>query len=101
MKIPVPILYNGKELEIGLGLEWMDYGARWHDASIGRWGQVDPLAAKYYGWSPYNYGVDNPVLMVNPDGRAPEWIPDSEGNRIAEKGDNMSTQKMDGILNQR
>ena len=74
LKIPVPILYNGKELEIGLGLEWMDYGARWYDASIGRWGQIDPLAEKYYGWSVYNYGLDNPVLMVDPDGRSSEAI---------------------------
>ena len=76
-------LYNGKELESGLGLEWLDYGARWYDASIGRWAQIDPLAEKYYGWSVYNYGVDNPVLMVDPDGRAiivgdQQWVPGAQ-----------------------
>ena len=38
--------------------------------SLGRWLQVDPLADKYPGWSPYNYCVNNPVIVVDRDGRA-------------------------------
>jgi len=30
---------------------------------------VDPLAEKYAAWSPYNYVLNNPVGMVDPDGR--------------------------------
>ena len=40
--------YNGKELTEDFGLHWMDYGARWYNPQINRWGQVDPLAEKYY-----------------------------------------------------
>ena len=81
---PERYLYNGKELESGLGLEWMDYGARWYDASIGRWGQIDPLAEKAPSWTPYRFGFDNPIKYFDLDGR---WEWDANGNLVAQKGD--------------
>ena len=33
-----------------------------------RWMSVDPLAEMYPGWSPYNYGTDNPSLLIDING---------------------------------
>lgn len=64
-----PYRYNNKEITADFGVNWYFYGARWYDAAVGRWWSVDPLADKYNKWSPYNYGFNNPVLFVDPDGR--------------------------------
>lgn len=61
--------YNGKEFDRMHGLDWYDYGARWMDASIGRWHSMDPLCEKYYSVSPYVYCMNNPVMLVDPDGK--------------------------------
>lgn len=36
--------------------------------AIARFLQVDPRAEKYYGWSPYNYVLGNPILNIDPRG---------------------------------
>ncbi len=62
-------LYNGKELNADLGLDWYDYGARWLDVETGRWSTIDPLAENYASMSPFNYVANNPISNIDPDGR--------------------------------
>lgn len=61
--------YNGKEWNDDWGLNWTDYGARFYDASVGRWWSVDPMSEKYSNWSMYSYAVNNPTMFVDPDGK--------------------------------
>ena len=63
-----PYGFNGKEDNEELGLQWLDFGARNYDATLGRWMNIDPLADKYRDFSPYNYTANNPILYVDPDG---------------------------------
>ena len=61
--------FNGKELQTIGNLSLLDYGARMYDTKTARWLVQDPLAEKYYPFSAYNYCVNNPVMLVDPDGK--------------------------------
>ncbi len=82
------IIYSEqRDEETGYGY----FGARYLDHELmTMWLSVDPLADKYPGISPYAYCAWNPIKLVDPDGNE-AWKPDSEGNLIAEKGDNAAT----------
>ena len=60
--------FTGKERDVETGYDY--FGARYYDSRIGRWLQVDPLADKYPEISCYNYTLNNPIKIIDPDGRS-------------------------------
>ncbi|WP_321425139.1 DUF6443 domain-containing protein [uncultured Bacteroides sp.] len=74
--------YNGKELDRMHGLDLYDYGARYYDPAIGRWGVMDPLAEKYYSISPYAYCMNNPVNAIDPTGMSASPIYNEDGDLL-------------------
>ena len=61
--------YGGKEIDRFSGLDLHDFSARWYDQQLCRFTSPDPLQEKYPHLSPYCYGLCNPILYVDPDGR--------------------------------
>ena len=60
--------YNGKEWNDDFGLGWNDYGARFYDPAMARWLTKDPLAEKFISYNPYNYVMNRPTVMIDPNG---------------------------------
>ncbi|MGK0175561.1 MAG: RHS repeat-associated protein [Ulvibacter sp.] len=54
-------LYNGKELNEELGLNWLSFGFREYDPAIGRFPSVDPIADRFAWASPFNYAENRPI----------------------------------------
>ena len=66
-------LYNGKEEQPMPG-KWLDYGARFYDAQLGRWHTPEPFAELIPGIGYYAYCYNNPINYLEPDGRWPSWV---------------------------
>ncbi|MCR5114671.1 MAG: hypothetical protein K6A95_03215 [Bacteroidales bacterium] len=60
--------------------------ARYYHSTLSIWLSVDPLSDKYPGVSPYTYCADNPVRLVDPDGREFGEYFDMEGNWLGTDG---------------
>ena len=71
-----PYKYNGKELDLMHGLNTYDYGARQHDPILCRWDRIDPHCESYYPHSPYAYCGNNPVILIDLDGKDWYWDKD-------------------------
>lgn len=50
------------------------------NTSASRWYSPDPLSDKFASLSPYNFVENNPINMIDPDGReATDWFKDKKG----------------------
>jgi len=63
----LPYKFNGKQFDDETGLYY--YGARYMNPVTSLWYGVDPLAEKYVSTGGYVYTLDNPVKLVDTDGR--------------------------------
>lgn len=62
-----PFKFNGKEKDEETGYNY--YGARYYYDWTSIWLSVDPLSDKYPHLTSYNYCANNPIMLVDPDGR--------------------------------
>ena len=63
--------FNGKEKDddiYGDGNAY-NFGDRIQDPRIGRWLSIDPLFNKFPNHSPYSFGINNPITIIDFDGR--------------------------------
>jgi len=79
------------------------FGARYYDSDLSVWLSVDPMADKYPSMTSYMYTAGNPVMLVDPDGRALDDPPYTYQNAnlvpfILEKFGYYSTVKQAGYL---
>ena len=68
----LPYKFNGKQFDEETGLYY--YGARYMNPVSSIWYGVDPLAEKYVNIGGYVYCVDNPVRLVDPNGKHIEVV---------------------------
>jgi RHS repeat-associated protein len=71
-------LYNDKEYHNDFELGWLEYGTRFYDPTLGRFGNMDLLAEIYHNQSPFAYAANNPVNFIDfmgmgPNEKNPTW----------------------------
>ena len=76
----LPYKFNGKQFDEETGLYY--YGARYMNPVASIWYGVDPLAEKYTTTGGYVYTFDNPIKLIDPDGRGPGWNRFTGGLRV-------------------
>lgn len=65
-----PYKFNGKEKDQETG--YNNYGVRYYNDKLSIWLSVDPMSDKYPHQTNYIYCSNNPVMVIDPDGRD-EW----------------------------
>jgi RHS repeat-associated protein len=82
-----PYKFGGKEYDEMHGLKWYDFVSRYYSGIIPVFTTIDPLAEKYYSVSPYVYCGNNPINMIDPDGRSTRVAQNEDGTYRVIGGD--------------
>ena len=69
--------FSAKEKDSETGLSY--FGSRYYSSDLSVWLSVDPMSDKYASLSPYTYCANNPVRLVDPDGKEINPIYDLNG----------------------
>jgi RHS repeat-associated protein len=60
--------FNGKDKESEFNNGAYDFGARIHDARLGRWMSMDGKYFRHFGITSYSYSASNPIYFIDSDG---------------------------------
>ena len=74
-----PYQFTGYEKDQETGLHYAE--ARYYDSWLSTFNSTDPMWYKYPHLSPYAYCANNPVMRIDPDGMADDWV---ENNKTGE-----------------
>ncbi len=68
-----------------------------YDPQIGRWHVIDPSAENYHSWTPYNYTANNPINLIDLDGRDwYQWKNDDGKQAVAWRAGNAKSVDING-----
>lgn len=90
--------FNAKELDPETGNYY--YGARYYDPKVSVWLSVDALAGQFPHVSPYNFCLNNPINLMDPDGNAPGDPPRGGRPSTAGVSDRTNIQSFTGLSQQ-
>jgi RHS repeat-associated protein len=86
-----PERFTGQARDTEAGMDY--FGARYYQSRLGRFGTIDPLNAgavtNPQRWNRYAYALNNPLAVIDPDGRQADSCMDAE-NLEMEDGDDIS-----------
>ena len=77
----------------------MDYGARFYDPQIGRFHTQDRFAEKYLNYTPYQYGLNNPIKFIDLNGDSAWQVTHKWDSKMIGKYRDYVSSKMQEYIN--
>lgn len=65
---PNQFKFGGQEEQTDFDIGWYNFETRMYNPTIGRWNSIDPYADIYEDQNPYNYALNSPLNVIDPDG---------------------------------
>jgi RHS repeat-associated protein len=90
-----PLKINNAREQTGLYY----YGARYYNPMVSVWLGVDPLAGEFYTLTPYHFVANNPIIIIDPDGR--DTLMMNRSRKLTSDERNEIFGHLEGIMNGR